>query len=506
MMKFNKLFFGVVLLIGAGAVWAAPTSNAISSNDSENVYFSRVAQNMQISEGQTIEVDAGGVIKRVSVGDPTIVDLATVHGRRILLVGIKIGSSKVYLWGANGLLRALNISVSVDVSGAQAKIHQLLPNENGLQLSAAEGTYILSGVVTSEVAARQAEVLVKQYGHKVINMLKVLEVQQVLLEVRVAEISKSIDDKLGSGLSSNNRILPGTGTGLGGGGSPLGPLGVASNDTVNAANVSGVANLNFFSGAAGFIALHGGNTLAMLDGEVNDGRAKILAEPNITAISGQQASFLAGGKLFIPVVQPGLAGQLATVILQEEDFGVGLTFIPTVLENGSINLRVTPEVSELSATGSSFNAGGTVTVIPTINTRRASTTVQLNDGQTFAIGGLIQNNVTEAIKAFPGLGELPIIGALFRSSEFQSNRTELVFIVTPHLVRPSDKPLPLPTDNFITPTRAEFQFEGKMEGKTPGKAVGAVAPVQSVNPEAESSVVNPTGDATSSATTGATVK
>lgn len=501
MMKFNKFLLSVVFLFAGKTVWAEPTANT------SGAYVSRVVQNIQISEGQTIEVDAGGMIKRVSVGDPTIVDLATVHGQRLLLVGIKIGSSKVYLWGVNGILRSLNISVSVDVSGPLAKIQQLLPDEHGLQLSAAEGTYILSGVVTSEVAARQAEVLVKQYGHKVINMLKVLEVQQVLLEVRVAEISKSIDDKLGGGLTSNNH-LPVYPSGVLSG-SAGGPLGVGQNDVINAAgNVTGIANLNFLSGSAGFIALQGGNTLAMLDGEVNDGRAKILAEPNITAISGQQASFLAGGKLFIPVVQPGLAGQLATVILQEEDFGVGLTFIPTVLENGSINLRVTPEVSELSATGSSFNAGGTVTVIPTINTRRASTTVQLNDGQTFAIGGLIQNNVTEAIKAFPGLGELPIIGALFRSSEFQSNRTELVFIVTPHLVRPSNKPLPLPTDNFITPTRSEFQFEGRMEGQVPSKksGVAAPAPVQSLNSETESAVATSTGDVTSSATTGATVK
>ena len=504
-MKFNKILLGVILSAIGGGVVAAPATTVDGTSTPNNVYASHVAQNMQMSEGQTLELDAGGVIKRVSVGDPAVVDVAMVHGQRLLLVGMKIGSTKVYLWGAKGILRSLSISVSVDVSGAQAKIQQLLPNEHGLQLSAAEGTYILSGVVSSELAARQAEVLVKQYGHKVINMLKVLEVQQVLLEVRVAEISKSIDDKLGSGLTSNNYLPGPNGVGI----PPLGALGVGANDALNAAgNVAGVANLNFFSGSAGFIALHGGNTLAMLDGEVNDGRAKILAEPNITAISGQQASFLAGGKLFIPVVQPGLAGQLATVILQEEDFGVGLTFIPTVLENGSINLRVTPEVSELSATGSSFSAGGTITVIPTINTRRASTTVQLNDGQTFSIGGLIQNNVTEAIKAFPGLGELPIIGALFRSSEFQSNRTELVFIVTPHLVRPSDKPLPLPTDNFITPTRSEFQLEGKMEGRVPDKTAGTggPAPMQSMNPETESSGVNSTGGAPSSATTGATVK
>jgi pilus assembly protein CpaC len=202
----------------------------------------------------------------------------------------------------------------------------------------------------------------------------------------------------------------------------------------------------------------------ILDAEINDGRAKILAEPNIVAISGQEASFLAGGKIYIPIPQTtGIGPPMVT--LQEEEFGIALKFLPTVLNGGKINLRVSPEVSELSATGTTLGTGGSLSVIPTITTRRASTTVELNDGQSLAIGGLIKNNVSEAAKAFPGLGEIPILGALFRSSEFQSDRTELVFVITPHIIKPSDNKLPLPTDNFTTPSRSEFQLKGKMEGE-----------------------------------------
>ncbi|MBW8028640.1 MAG: type II and III secretion system protein family protein, partial [Ferrovum sp.] len=150
--------------------------------------------------------------------------------------------------------------------------------------------------------------------------------------------------------------------------------------------------------------------------------------------------------------------------LQEEDYGVGLNFMPTVLDGGKINLRVSPEVSELLTTGTTFGSGSSSMVVPTITTRRASTTVQLNDGESLAIGGLIQSNILETIKAFPLLGELPILGPLFRSSEFQHNRTELVFVVTPHLVQGTTQRVALPSDSFTPPTRTQFQLEGKMEG------------------------------------------
>ncbi len=400
---------------------------------------------LQMTLGKSSQVASEAALSRVSVGNPDIVDVSLVKDREVFLVGKKTGSTNVYLWTRDKRLTLVDVVVSIDVVGLKEKLKELMPNEKSIKVGAAGDSFVLSGQVADAVAARQVVVLAEQFGgKKVINLLTTRDVAQVLLEVKVAEVQKSIDDKMGAGPKV-------------GGSGPLG------NNSALFPNGSGT-NMQFLSGSTGVLSVTGGVTNFSLDAEINDGRAKILAEPNIVAISGQEASFLAGGKIYIPVPQSSGFGA-ATITLQEEEYGVGLKFLPTVLEGGKINLRVTPEVSELSATGTTFGSGASLTVVPTITTRRASTTVQLNDGQSFAIGGLIKNNVTEAVKAFPVLGELPILGALFRSSEFQNNRTELVFVITPRLVQPSSKPLPLPTDNFVTPTRPEFQLGGKMEGE-----------------------------------------
>ncbi len=388
--------------------------------------------------GKTLRVPSGSELVRVSVGNPEVLDVSLVRKQEVYLVGKKAGTTNVYLWTADGQTRLLEAVVTIDVSGLQQKLQELLPAEKNIHVAAAGDSFVLTGVATDAVAVRQIVQLTEQYGgKKIIDLMGTKDPAQVLLEVRVAEIQKTLDDKLGGSLLSRNSH-----------------------------GSAAAANLGFASGSAGTLSFGKGLTNFNLDAEINDGRAKILAEPNIVAISGQEASFLSGGKIYIPVPQSTGYGTTA-ITLQEELFGVGLKFLPTVLEGGKINLRVTPEVSELSSTGTTFGSGASQTVIPTITTRRASTTVQLNDGQSFAIGGLINNSVTEAIKAFPVLGEIPILGALFRSSEFQNNRTELVFVITPHLVQPSNGPLPLPTDQFKEPTRTEFQLGGKMESTAP---------------------------------------
>jgi pilus assembly protein CpaC len=204
------------------------------------------------------------------------------------------------------------------------------------------------------------------------------------------------------------------------------------------------------------------------------GLVKVLAEPTITAINGQEGSFLAGGKIFIPVPQTSSSG--GTVItLEEKEFGVGLRFLPTVLEDGVINLRVTPEVSELSQIGTTITGlTGQTSLLPSITTRRASTTVQLRDGESFAIGGLIKSNVSQSVKAIPLLGDIPVLGALFRSTAFQTEKSELMFIVTPRLAKPLSTAQSLPTDRYIQPSRAEILLEGRLEGRGPELATPAV--------------------------------
>ena len=185
------------------------------------------------------------------------------------------------------------------------------------------------------------------------------------------------------------------------------------------------------------------------------------------AISGQAASFLSGGKIFIPVSQDNSLG-IPRITLQEKEFGIGVKFTPIVLDGTRINLKMVSEVSELSQTGSPFTTvSGITSVLPSFTVRRADTTVQLNDGQSFVIAGLIKNNYTETIKRYPGLGEVPVMGALFRSTEFQNDQTELLFVVTPRLVKPLAEAPRLPTDNHVVPTRAEVIFNGSVESSTP---------------------------------------
>jgi pilus assembly protein CpaC len=285
-------------------------------------------------------------------------------------------------------------------------------------------------------------VAVATAGARVINLLKVSAPQQVMLEVKVAEVSRTLLDKLGSQFNW-------TGT--------------------SGSWAYSIVSDFFGSNASSISGTKGPGKLFSFDAEKQDGLIKILAEPTIVAISGQEGSFLAGGKIFIPTASTSAgAGSFPVITLTEKEFGVGLKFTPTVLDGGLINLKVAPEVSELSQTGSPFTTiNGVTSVLPSFTMRRSETTIQLHDGQSFVISGLIKSNVTETVKRFPILGEIPVLGALFRSSEFQTDKTELMFLVTARLVKPVSQEVALPTDSFIPPTRGEFFLEGKMEGSAP---------------------------------------
>jgi pilus assembly protein CpaC len=290
----------------------------------------------------------------------------------------------------------------------------------------------------------------------VINMLSVAAPQQVMLEVKVAEVSKQVIEKLGAELQ-----LTGT----------------------NGDWTYGVLS-SFLSGgsAVGWVQKLFGDKYLAVDAEKKDSLIKILAQPTVMAISGQEGSFLAGGKVYLPVAQGGTVGGGATITLEEKEFGVGLKFTPTVLAGGRINLRVAPEVSEFSREGITVTSPNTVgrQILPLITTRRATTTVQLVDGQSLVIGGLIKSNAVGNIKAFPILGELPIIGALFRSSDFATERSEVLFVVTPRLVKPIAGPVQLPTDAFIEPNRFEFFLGGRLEGAPPQEKDKQPAPTTSL--------------------------
>jgi len=411
-----------------------------------------IVPSVELSLGQShlVRLPAGVNLQRVKVDDEKIVQVDVTSPREVVLHAKALGSTMVIILDKSGQsavmdVRVVAVTTMMDAASLQTKLQQIMPNEKGIKVSTAADSLVLSGTVTDAVKADRAMALAEAYGgkdkdKKVINMLQVAAPQQVMLEVKMAEVSKNILDKLGASFGASR-----------------------ANGGVAYAIASGFLSLTSADplSPGGLLTITKGNTAIKIDAENKDGIVKILAEPNIIAISGQEGSFLAGGKIFIPVPQNNTGGGASVLTLEERDFGVGLKFTPTVLEEGMINLRVAPEVSELNQGGTTV--GGSV--FPSFTVRRVSTTVQLRDGQSFAIAGLIKNNVTENIRRFPILGEIPIIGALFRSSSFQEDKTELLFVVTPRLVKPLPPDFALPTDHFTPPSKTEFFLNGKLEGK-----------------------------------------
>jgi pilus assembly protein CpaC len=394
----------------------------------------------------------------------------------LFLRGKKAGSSNIILQDANGVCYLHDIVVTVDPAALQAKLAELLPEEKAVTVKSAGDTIVLSGTVSD--AAKLDEVLrvAGAYGDgkRMVNLLRVTAPQQVMLEVKIAEVSKTLLDKFGidytrmftsaDGLTS--RVISGI---FGGGPALFGRFGNNLPGAAVAGAADAIAGRGNAAARASLSTTSGGATLFGVDAQKKDGLVRVLAEPNIMAISGQSASFLSGGKIFIPVSQTHNGGS-PTITLEEKEFGVGLRFTPTVLDGTRVNLKLVSEVSELSQTGSPFTTvGGVTSVLPSLTTRSVDTTVQLNDGQSFAVAGLIRNNVTQTLSRFPGLGELPVLGALFRSTEFQKDQTELIFIVTPRLVKPAPG-LAAPTDNHAAPNEADAVLMGKAEGKAAATA------------------------------------
>jgi len=440
-------------------------------------------------------------VRTRTLGNPAIVQAMLVSPTSLYLLGLDVGTTNMILQGRSGRCTIVDVVVGADPGGLQSTLRDLLPDAKNVRVSAAADSLVLSGSVADGVLAQKVMDIANAYvmrqtrsplqapqtgaagaapmlamaggnmgmgasqngmpvrSPRVINMMSVESPQQVMLEVKVAEVSKTLIDQMGSALNLQ------------------GAFGTWSFGLL----------ANFLSGATDLLSFSKANNLPLkfaLDAQKGDSLVKVLAEPTLMAISGQEASFLAGGKVFIPVPQSTGVGGATTIVLQEETFGVGLRFTPTVLENGRINLRVAPEVSELSPTGVSVTAPGTTntSILPLINTRRASTTLQLMDGQSFAIGGLIKSNITGSLNGLPGVGDLPVVGALARSTKFQQDKSEVLFVVTPRLVKPLPANYPMPTDTFGTPIPGEVYLDGNMEGHVRVPPANAPVPAPAAQP------------------------
>jgi len=409
------------------------------------------------------------VVQRAHVVNPEIAELIyspTQSPQWVFISGKSVGTTQMTLWGRdNVLLGSFEIIVSPDVSGLKKSMYEIFPEEN-VSIRSSGDRITLTGTVSGAMKLKEIMTLAESFAPgKVVNMLQVGGVQQVMLEVRIAEISKSVGNRLGinfgwsgnSGFALNildnltNIVVP-----------SIGDLSVTPGTSINA--------------ALGF--MRGDPVIVAIDALQEDGLLQILAKPTLIAQSGQSASFLAGGEFPFPV-----ASSFDRFSIEWKPFGVGLNFTPTVLGNDTISLVVSPEVSELDFSKTISYAGYAV---PSIDTRRMSTVVELKDNQSFVIAGLLKNHVRESVKKFPLLGDIPILGALFRSTRYQKDETELVVIVTPHLVKPIDADeLPLPTDSFVDPTPFELLLLGRLESWRGPNAENGYAQERGPNPVLE---------------------
>jgi pilus assembly protein CpaC len=390
------------------------------------------------------------------VGNPDIADVLALTDRTVYVLGKKLGATSLTIYGGEKrLIAVIDLVVTYDIEGLKAKLFELVPGER-VEVRAVADSVVLSGNVSSSENLSSAMAVAERYAPgAVTNLLKVRGSQQVLLEVKFAEVQRSISKALGL---RNLVRFEGTdftfNTGIN---LPLAP-GLPPDPIIPITEGFGVTE---------FLGTPGSWTLNFLfDFLETRGVVKTLAEPNLVVLSGETASFLAGGEFPVPVPQTG-AGQAATITIEFKEFGVSLSFTPTVLGEGLINLVVAPEVSALD-----FTTGVTVlgTTVPGLTTRRASTTVELRDGQSLAIAGLLQDNFTDNIKQFPWLGDIPILGALFRSTDYQTEQTELVIVVTPRLVTPvMAGTIVTAADTFVPPSDRDLFLFGRLEDPFSGQ-------------------------------------
>ena len=356
------------------------------------------------------------------------------------------------LWQDNRVTAIYDLVVRYDISDLKQRLHEILPEENDLRVMATNDSITLAGKLSNAAALNQALALARAYAPegKIQNLTQVGGVHQVMLEVRVSEMSRQLTRRLGINFAGTD----GDNFGV----SMLGGLSqvVNGNDAVLASEALGFA---FSPAVNALFRFSTGNVTwtGFVDALQEDGLIKVLAEPTLITLSGQSANFLAGGEFPVPVPQG-----LGTVAIEYKPFGVGLVFTPTVLSENKISIQVSPEVSEIDFT-TAIQLGGYV--IPGLRTRRASTNIELGDGQSFAIAGLLRESVRTINSKFPLLGSIPILGALFQSKSFQKEESELIIIVTPHLVKPLDlENQPLPTDFYVEPNDVEFYVFGMLEG------------------------------------------
>lgn len=386
---------------------------------------------LRVPAGSSTVVTYSRNLERVSVGDPSVADAVVVSARELVVNGKATGTTTLLTWTEAGGRRQHSVRVTPDVESLEADLRTFFPEEEIEVASSTGNTVVLTGTVSDPAAAEKAMGLAGRLGEdvNVLNNMKVPDPAQVLLQVRFAEVNRTALREYGARFLRLN---------------PVDPL-EEDQAGVTPESFSGAFPGNptqSFSEAVNFFLFERGTKVgAFIRALEQKGHFRSLAEPNLLTVPGDSASFLAGGEFPIPVLQAG--AQAGGITVQFREFGIRLNFFPTITNSGAVRMRVTPEVSQLDFANALEIEGFR---IPAISARRAETVVELGEGQTFAIAGLLDNSLTRNVNKIPILGDLPILGALFRSKQIRQNRTELLVLVTPYLVQPTEAPPALPTE------------------------------------------------------------
>ena len=422
-------------------------------------------RDLEVPMNRAIVVESDIPFAELSIANPGIADISSLSDRTIYVLGKAPGLTTLTLLNANGqLITNVNVRVAADISEFKERLRQILPGEK-IEVRTANDGIVLSGVVSSTQRLQRALELAERYApERVSNLMSVGGVQQVMLKVRFAEMQRNVSKSLSASLSLNGTI---GGTGINGGtlsNNTSGSLGNALSGNIPGSNGNTGAVLFGFNAGSTQVGI-------LLEALERKGVVRFLAEPNLVALSGQEAKFLAGGEYPVPVAQ-----REGTISVEFRPFGVEMSFIPRVVDKDLINLELKAAVSAIDPSNSvSLGEGFDIAAF---TRRETSTTVEMRDGESFAIAGLLTDDFTDNTSQLPWIGDVPVLGALFRSASYQRNQTELVIIITTHLVSPTrGEALALPTDRIKPPTEKEFFLEGRTTAGTRVPKQGAAGEV-----------------------------
>jgi pilus assembly protein CpaC len=448
-MKYRSIMAATLIgcVLGLGIVPQALNAETL------RVMKGSTSRALQVPMNRAVVVESDGPFAELSIANPGIADISTLSDRTIYVLGKAPGRTTLTLLGADGrLITNVEVHVSPDIAEFKERLRQILPGEK-IEVRTANDGIVMSGTVSSIGKLDRALDLANRYApDRVSNLMSVGGTQQVMLKVRFAEMQRTVSKSLSSSLGISGNVLSGD-LGVGAGSNTLNSSGAVTGSLGGA-----IPGTNSNNGAAVFGFNLGGLQVSwLLEALEQKGVVRTLAEPNLTALSGQEAKFLAGGEYPVPVSQDDGA-----ISVEFKPFGIELNFTPRVLDGGVINLSMQAAVSAIDPTNSFTNGALSISAF---QRRETSTTVEMRDGESFAIAGLLQDDFRDLNGQVPWLGDIPILGALFRSVDYERSQSELVIIVTPHLVTPvRGEALALPTDRITLPTERELFLNGSVVG------------------------------------------